>query len=323
MALSTKQTLRSERRRVSSSASKSLSAPPFAARAGVCAHRLRATTWRAGPQSASPRCQLLRAHAPARPGWGSGKARAAAAREEVSEAPETFVDDGSNTLRSRWERTIRRGQDDVCAALERVDGCKFHEDTWLRDGGGGGITRVLQDGNVFEKAGVNVSVVYGTMPPDAYRAAVGEENVSKKEASVPFFAAGISSVVHPRNPMAPTMHFNYRYFETDPPPEVEGAPQAWWFGGGTDLTPSYLYDEDAKHFHQVYKDVCDRHDPEFYPRFKKWADDYYYIECASLTQDISMTSLHTILADRLGRLNVMNAGIAASDVVLEEYSSTT
>jgi hypothetical protein len=233
------------------------------------------------------------------------------------------VDDGSNTLRSRWERTIRRGQDDVCAALERVDGCKFHEDTWLRDGGGGGITRVLQDGNVFEKAGVNVSVVYGTMPPDAYRAAVGEENVSKKEASVPFFAAGISSVVHPHNPMVPTMHFNYRYFETDPPPEVEGAPQAWWFGGGTDLTPSYLYDEDAKHFHQVYKDVCDRHDPEFYPRFKKWADDYYYIKCASLTQDISMTSLHTIPANRLGRLNVMNAGIAASDVVLEEYSSTT
>lgn len=206
-------------------------------------------------------------------------ARAAAAREEVEKPPEAFVEGSSDSLRARWERTIRRGQDEVCAALEQVDGCSFREDTWLRDGGGGGITRVLQDGNVFEKAGVNVSVVYGTMPPDAYRAAVGEENVSKKEMSVPFFAAGISSVIHPHNPMAPTMHFNYRYFETDAPPDADGAPQAWWFGGGTDLTPSYLYEDDVRHFHQVYKDVCDRHDPDFYSRFKKWADDYFFIEC--------------------------------------------
>lgn len=184
------------------------------------------------------------------------------------------------TMREKWERTIREGQDEVCKALEEIDGCKFREDTWLREGGGGGITRVIQDGNVFEKAGVNVSVVYGQMPPDAYRSAVGEDKVDKKEAHIPFFAAGISSVIHPWNPMAPTMHFNYRYFETDPPEGAEEAPRAWWFGGGTDLTPSFVYDDDVQHFHQVYKDVCDRHDPEFYTRFKKWADDYFYIQCA-------------------------------------------
>merc|ERR1712228_819404 len=87
---------------------------------------------------------------------------------------------------------------------------------------------------------------------------------------VPFFACGLSSVMHPRNPMAPTMHFNYRYFETD------GG--VWWFGGGSDLTPSYLFEEDVKHFHKTYKDVCDKHDASFYPRFKKWADEYFFIK---------------------------------------------
>ena len=87
---------------------------------------------------------------------------------------------------------------------------------------------------------------------------------------VPFFACGLSSVMHPRNPFAPTMHFNYRYFETD------GG--AWWFGGGTDITPSYLNEEDMKHFHGTYKDVCDKHDQNYYAKFKKWADDYFYIK---------------------------------------------
>ena len=95
---------------------------------------------------------------------------------------------------------------------------------------------------------------------------------------VPFFAAGISSVMHPHNPMAPTMHFNYRYFETDAPAGVEGAPRAWWFGGGTDLTPSYLFKEDVSHFHGTYKKVCDDHDSAFYPKFKAWCDDYFLIK---------------------------------------------
>ena len=96
---------------------------------------------------------------------------------------------------------------------------------------------------------------------------------------IPFFAAGISSVMHPHNPMAPTVHFNYRYFETDPPAGSEaGAPRAWWFGGGTDLTPAYIYPEDAAHFHGTLKSTCDKHDAEFYPRFKQWADDYFIIK---------------------------------------------
>ena len=144
-----------------------------------------------------------------------------------------------------------------------------------REEGGGGITRVLQDGGVWEKAGVNVSVVYGTMPPEAYRAAKGT-NVEIPEGAprVPFFACGISSVMHPKNPHCPTMHFNYRYFETD---EWCGIPGQSWFGGGTDITPMYVDKEDLMHFHGTYKDICDKYDESWHPRFKKWADDYFMI----------------------------------------------
>lgn len=176
---------------------------------------------------------------------------------------------------------IREAQDSVCAAIEEADGGgKFKEDVWSRAGGGGGISRVLQNGNVWEKAGVNVSVVYGVMPPEAYRAAnpSSVENGEFKPGPVPFFAAGISSVLHPKNPFAPTLHFNYRYFETDARKDAPGAPRQWWFGGGTDLTPAYIFDEDVKHFHTVQKKACDKFDPTFYPRFKKWCDDYFYIK---------------------------------------------
>jgi coproporphyrinogen III oxidase len=126
---------------------------------------------------------------------------------------------------------------------------------------------------VFEKAGVNLSVVYGTMPKEALAAAtargVDRAKGMKDGERVPFFACGLSSVMHPRNPFAPTMHFNYRYFETD------GGVS--WFGGGTDITPSYLNVEDMKHFHGTYKTACDKHDKAFYPKFKKWADEYFHI----------------------------------------------
>lgn len=195
----------------------------------------------------------------------------------VTEKPDSLVKEdeaAGDTMRSRFERMIRATQDDICAQVEAMDGGKFHEDAWVRDSGGGGISRVLQGGNVFEKAGVNVSVVYGTMPPEAVAAAsargVTRDVGYEPGETVPFFAAGISSVMHPWNPMAPTMHFNYRYFETD-----RGL---WWFGGGTDLTPSYLYEEDAKHFHSTLKQCCDRHDDTFYPKFKSWCDDYFLIK---------------------------------------------
>ncbi|GMI73944.1 LESION INITIATION 2 [Hibiscus trionum] len=200
----------------------------------------------------------------------------------ISERPDTFLreadgqDDGS--VRSRFQRMILEVQDTVCAALEAVDGAgKFKEDAWTRPGGGGGISRVLQDGAVFEKAGVNISVVYGVMPPEAYRAAKGSAT-DQKPGPVPFFAAGVSSVLHPKNPFAPTLHFNYRYFETDAPKDAPGAPRQWWFGGGTDLTPAYIFEEDVKHFHSIQKKACDKFDPSFYPRFKKWCDDYFYIK---------------------------------------------
>ncbi|GAB2275361.1 Chloroperoxidase 1 [Dionaea muscipula] len=184
------------------------------------------------------------------------------------------------SVRARFERMIREAQNSVCAAIEEADGGgRFKEDVWSRPGGGGGISRVLQNGNVWEKAGVNVSVVYGVMPPEAYRAAKAADAAGdQKHGPVPFFAAGISSVLHPHNPFAPTLHFNYRYFETDAPKDAPGAPRQWWFGGGTDFTPAYIFEEDVKHFHQVQKNTCDKFDPSFYPRFKKWCDDYFYIK---------------------------------------------
>ncbi|URD73953.1 Coproporphyrinogen-III oxidase [Musa troglodytarum] len=197
------------------------------------------------------------------------RARASVAIEKETpenERPETFLRSADSphgdaaaapiTVRARFERMIREVQDDVCAAIEAADGGgTFKEDVWSRPGGGGGISRVLQDGGVWEKAGVNVSVVYGIMPPEAYRAAKGEAKAaggdsSVKAGPVPFFAAGISSVLHPKNPFAPTLHFNYRYFETDAPQDAPGAPRQWWFGGGTDFTPAYIFEEDVKHFHK-------------------------------------------------------------------------
>ncbi|KAF7149829.1 hypothetical protein RHSIM_Rhsim02G0171600 [Rhododendron simsii] len=215
-------------------------------------------------------------------------------RESDGHSPAS--DSGNNSVRARFESMIREAQDAVCAAIEAVDGGgKFKEDVWSRPGGGGGISRVLQDGAVWEKAGVNVSVVYGVMPPEAYRAAkpAGSE---EKPGPVPFFAAGISSVLHPKNPFAPTLHFNYRYFETDAPKDTPGAPRQWWFGGGTDLTPAYIFEEDVQHFHSVQKGACDKFDSSFYPRFKKWCDDYFYIKFNTNSEKSDMVILRTTVS---------------------------
>ncbi|GIL53306.1 hypothetical protein Vafri_8940 [Volvox africanus] len=207
--------------------------------------------------------------------------RAIQEEQYISHTPVSLLRAGidtEDTMRAKFEKVIRDAQDSICKAIEDVDGKKFHQDAWTRADGGGGISRVLQDGNVWEKAGVNVSVVYGSMPPEAYRAATGNTELLKNKGDigrVPFFAAGISSVMHPRNPHCPTMHFNYRYFETE---EWNGIPGQWWFGGGTDITPSYIDEEDLKHFHGVYKQVCDRHDPTYYEKFKKWCDEYFLIK---------------------------------------------
>ena len=152
-------------------------------------------------------------------------------------------------------------QDRITDSLSELDGHTFTEDVWERDGGGGGRTRVLEGGEIFEKGGVNFSRVYGTLPEEfADEIPLGDGNE--------FFAAGISLVIHPRNPMVPITHANFRYLEKG---------QAAWFGGGADLTPSYPEAEDCVHFHRTLKAACDAHDPEYYPRFKKWCDEYFTI----------------------------------------------
>ena len=183
----------------------------------------------------------------------------------------------ASPMRLRMEAFIKEQQNVIVEALEDVEGgAKFRRDTWQRPAGGDGISCVLQDGKVFEKAGVNTSIVYGTLP----RAAIQKMRVNHKALSDPdidsleFFAAGLSLVLHPQNPHAPTVHLNYRYFETM---DASGEGKAWWFGGGTDLTPSYLFEEDAIHFHRTIKDACDRHNREYYPRFKTWCDKYFRI----------------------------------------------
>ena len=178
----------------------------------------------------------------------------------------------TKSMREKMEAMVRRTQDEICSALSALDGTPFRTDTWEREGGGGGTSRVIQDGEVFEKAGVNVSVVYGTLSPEAARSMGGGKELGEEDLD--FFATGVSLVIHPHNPMAPTAHANFRYFERGNGTK----PGSWWFGGGADLTPSYLFEEDCRHFHQTYKDACDAHDPAYYPRFKTWCDDYFFIK---------------------------------------------
>jgi coproporphyrinogen III oxidase len=173
----------------------------------------------------------------------------------------------------KMEKMLREAQISITEAIQEIDGgATFREDAWDRPTGGGGISRVLADGKVWEKAGVGLSVIHGTMPQENLKAAKNRgETRSTSQDNVPFRAVGLSCVMHPRNPHCPTMHFNYRYFET------EGG-EHWWFGGGTDITPCYVDEDDMKHFHGTYKEVCDRHDPEYYQKFKQCADDYFLIK---------------------------------------------
>lgn len=170
-----------------------------------------------------------------------------------------------SSVKNNWIHFIEKLQDDICAALEASDVVgKFKQDNWQREGGGGGKTRVLENGKVFEKAGVNTSIVFGEVS-DAMRTQL-------KIDGAQWFACGLSLVIHPKNPMVPTVHANYRMFELY---NEDGSLADRWFGGGTDLTPYYLFEEDAKHFHGVYKNVCDKNDESFFPLFKKHCDDYF------------------------------------------------
>ena len=166
-------------------------------------------------------------------------------------------------MRERAQEFFSQLQSRLCDSFENADGAaRFVEDRWEREGGGGGCTRVIENGALFEKGGINFSSVFGELP-EAFAARI--ERGEGRE----FFATGISLVLHPLNPHVPTIHANLRYLEKG---------NAAWFGGGTDLTPHYPVREDVIHFHRTLKDVCDRHDAGYYPRFKKWCDEYFYIK---------------------------------------------
>jgi len=159
----------------------------------------------------------------------------------------------------------------IIGGLEETDGqgC-FERDEWERPGGGGGITRVMRNGKIIEKGGVNFSEVYGKTPENILR--------SMDLPDSDFFASGVSIVLHPKSPMVPIIHMNVRYFEM-----TSGH---WWFGGGIDLTPHYVDVDDARYFHQELKRVCDKYEPDYYPRFKKWADDYFYLKHRNETRGV-------------------------------------
>lgn len=169
-------------------------------------------------------------------------------------------------------------QDEICTALEQLDGkAKFEEEKWEREGGGGGRTRIIQNGNILEKGGVNFSAVHGQLPLGVKKAL----NVEHDE----FFATGVSIVIHPNHPMVPIIHMNIRYFEM-PSSFADGKEPVRWFGGGIDLTPHYIFEDDARFFHQNLKDVCDKFYNNFYSRFKTWADDYFFIKHRNETRGI-------------------------------------
>ncbi len=197
-------------------------------------------------------------------------------------------------------------QDTICKGLEQADGtAKFIEDQWTREGGGGGRTRVIQNGNIIEKGGVNFSEVFGAAPEF-----LSKELNTKDSQLKTFFATGVSLVIHPKSPMVPIIHMNVRYLEISPvlsphpnhPPQGEGRSSRntddvrCWFGGGIDLTPVYVDEGDAVYFHETLKATCGRFHPSFYPEFKKWADEYFFIKHRNETRGIG-----GIFFDHIGR----------------------
>ena len=195
---------------------------------------------------------------------------------------------------------LKNLQDSICQSLEQADGTsKFEEENWTRPEGGGGRTRIIKEGNVIEKGGVLFSAVSGDAPDFLFKE--GQHSVSplpstkEREASArpQFFATGVSIVIHPKNPMVPIIHMNIRYFEMDG--------NIKWLGGGIDLTPHYIVEEDAKFFHTQLKTVCDKHHKDYYTKFKKWADDYFYITHRKETRGIG-----GIFFDRLNTDAEMN-----------------
>lgn len=184
--------------------------------------------------------------------------------------------EGVTEMRFKMEKLCMDIQYKLCQELKQLESnVSFKVDRWERLEGGGGVSCVLQGGVTFEKAGVNVSVVHGNLPPAAAAQMRSRgKDLPKTDKDLPFYALGISCVIHPVNPFVPTIHFNYRYFEVD----VGSGNIQWWFGGGSDLTPYYLDEDDARHFHSSLKEACDKTDVALYPKYKKWCDNYFTVK---------------------------------------------
>ncbi len=189
------------------------------------------------------------------------------------------------SVKDQFTSYIHSLQDRICSGLEAMDGvATFAEDKWERPGGGGGRTRVIADGAVFEKGGVNTSIVHGALPP-AMQQAFGVKDSD-------FFACGLSLVIHPLNPHVPTVHANWRFFELY---DKKGNRVDGWFGGGADLTPYYLVPDDAVHFHSTLKNAIDPFGPELYPKYKKHCDEYF----SNLHRDGEMRGIGGVFYDYL------------------------
>ena len=180
-------------------------------------------------------------------------------------------------------------QKHICTALEEADGCAtFSTEPWERQEGGGGISRVIQQGHVIEKGGVNFSAVHGKAP--AFLFSEKEHALQKENAKdETFYATGVSIVLHPKSPMVPIIHMNIRYFEM--------SNGVHWLGGGIDLTPHYINERDARFFHQYLKKICDQHHPAYYSKFKEWADHYFYIKHREETRGIGGIFFDRLVAD--------------------------
>jgi len=199
--------------------------------------------------------------------------------------PAEELNANASDQRNQFEIFVLKKQKQVIDCLKQIEAdytksvggsrkVDFKVDRWLRAEGGGGVSAVLQDSNVFEKAGVNVSAVNGFLSKPAAQQMRSRGRPLSEDCQLAFKAVGISSVIHPRNPHVPTIHFNYRYFEVHDPKTDE---LSSWFGGGTDLTPYILDEDDCIHFHQTLKTACQAHNDEYYPKFKKWCDDYFVV----------------------------------------------
>jgi coproporphyrinogen III oxidase len=216
----------------------------------------------------------------------------------VSQAIQEEITSFARRVRGYFEHL----QQSVCSMLENVDRrARFTNDSWTRQEGGGGLTRVMEGGAVFEKAGVNTSTVFGTLPDALAR--------TMNVLPVGFCATGISLVIHPQSPLVPTVHANYRYFE-----QVNGDA---WFGGGSDLTPYYVYDEDVTYFHTILKRACDAHDLDFYPRFKKWCDEYFFIRHRGESRGVGGIFFDYLRGDREKHFSfVQSAGNAFAEAYM-------